>query len=401
MPTLTLAQARRIAVAAQGFGDPRPEPFGATARHLRRVIDRVQVIQIDSVNVLARSHYLPFYSRLGPYDIAGLDRLRDGPGRAGRPRELVEYVVHEASLIPPESWPLLGARMRAGWGPEGAAWAERVDREHHGLLDRVLQVVGAHGPLTSREAEAVLQHERPRGRESWGWNWSVVKECVEFLFRTGKVTSAGRTTSFERRYALPESVLPDEVAARGPWGDTPLDPEEAAVEMVRRSARAHGIGSLLCLRDYFRLPATVAQPAIDHLVGVGELEPVTVRGWDRPAYLDLTARRPRRAQGTALLSPFDSLIWQRDRTFDLFGFHYRLEIYVPADKRVYGYYVLPFLLDGELVGRVDLKADRARSELVVRAVHLEAEAPSGARAALGTELRSMADWLGLETVTFS
>ncbi len=396
-PTLTMAQARRIALAAQGFADPVPAEGSVGMRGIQRVVDRVQVVQIDSVNVLTRSHYLPFYSRLGPYDPALLDRARDGAGpRSRAPRRLVEYWAHEASLIPPATWPYLGFRMRRAHYED--SWGRRVAAEHPGILEAVLEQVRTYGPMTARQVESRVAHDVPRSKDNWGWNWSLVKNCLEHLFWAGRITSAGRTAQFERRYADLCWALPPDVAARAPGtAQAPTD-EESALELMRRSVRAHGIGTELCLRDYFRLRPAVARGALAELTRLGEIEAVTIRGWARPAYLDPAARRPRRIQARALLSPFDSLIWQRGRTEALFGFRYRLEIYVPAAKRVHGYYVLPFLWDERLVGRVDLKADRAADRLWVRAVHLEGDAPSGAQEALGQELARMARWLELGRV---
>lgn len=391
---LTPGQARRIALAAQGFADPRPAPFAATTRHLQRVIDRVGVIQIDSVNVVSRSHYLPFFSRLGPYDSSLLDRARDTA-----PRRLVEYWAHEASLIPPSTWPLLDFRMqraeRESW--EGMA---HVARQHPELVEAVYDTVMRAGPMTSREVELAVAHTPLGERTDWGWNWSVVKNALEHLFWTGRLTSGGRTSQFERRYADPAGVVPRGLPQRDAWLDRSqrLPPEEAYVELVRIAAQATGVGTQVCLRDYFRLKGPQVQPAIDRLVADGELEPVTVQGWRRPAYLHVDARRPRRLHARALLSPFDSLVWQRERTEALFDFYYRLEIYVPAAKRIHGYYVLPFLLGDRLAGRCDLKADRARSALLVRSVSWEPSAPPEAASELGAELRSMADWLELDRV---
>ncbi|KRF27147.1 cytoplasmic protein [Phycicoccus sp. Soil802] len=389
---LTRAQARRIALAAQGFAEPRPAPGSATMRHVQRVIDRVQIVQIDSVNVLTRSQYLPFFSRLGPYDTALLDRARD---RA--PRRLVEYWAHEASLIPPTTWPLLDFRMQRAlqdsWGG-----MQRVAREHPELVAAVLAEVGARGPITSRGLEAALEHDLPRQRDEWGWNWSLVKSALEHLFWAGQITSAGRTSQFERRYAALERVLPGHLAAEvaDPAARPPHD--VAFRELVLIAARAHGVGTEQCLRDYFRLKPEQARPALESLVAEGALVPATIEGWKRPAYLHPEARRPRKVHAQALLSPFDSLVWQRDRTAAIFGMDYRLEIYVPAHLRVHGYYVLPFLFGDALVARCDLKADRAAGVLRVQAVHWEPGAPEAARAALDDELALMAGWLGLAGV---
>jgi uncharacterized protein len=386
---LSLAQARRIALAAQGFADPRPVPGAATTRHLQRVIDRVGIVQIDSVNVLTRSQYLPFFSRLGPYDTALLDRARDRS-----PRRLVEYWAHEASLIPPTTWPLLGFRMRRAlsdsWGG-----MRRVARDHPALVQAVLAEVTARGPITSREVERALEHDLPRDTSEWGWNWSLVKAALEHLFWAGQISSAGRTAQFERRYASLERVLPRAVAAQAITPDARPRDEDAFRELMLIAARAHGVGSEQCLRDYFRLKPEQARPALAALVAAGEVRPVEIAGWKRPAYLHRDARRPRRVHAEALLSPFDSLIWQRDRTRALYGFDYRLEIYVPAPQRVHGYYVLPFLFGDTLVARVDLKADRAAGVLRLHATHWEPGAPAEAVPALKRRLAELAGWLGL------
>ena len=381
------AAARRIALAAQGFHRPRPTAWSATSRDLTRVAQTLQLVQIDSVTVLTRSHYLPFFSRLGPYDTTLLDRLRD---RA--PRRLVEYWGHEASLMPLELWPLFRFRMDRAQA-ESWAWMQEAARDFPHLVESVREEVTARGPLTARQLEAVLAHDHDRERTEWGWNWSLVKRVVEQLFWAGEIASAGRTAQFERLYATPERVFPP--AQRHLLQEQPT-PQESFRALIDRAARAHGIASDLCLRDYARLRVGVAGPAIESLVAEGVLRPVTVEGWKRPAYLHRDARRPRSVRARALLSPFDSLVWQRDRIEALFDFRYRLEIYTKPEERVHGYYVLPFLLDEQLIGRVALKADRAAGVLRVQRLTWE-PGRGGAedRSELDAELDLMADWLRL------
>ncbi len=390
---LRLDQARRIALAAQGFARPRPDR-PATTRDLQRVVDTVGLVQVDSVNVLARSHYLPFFSRLGPYDPVLLDRMRDKA-----PRRLVEYWAHEASLMPPHTWPLMEhPRMRratdGSWGG-----IQRVAREHPDLVAAVREEVTSGRPRTPREIEADLGHERERTREHWGWNWSLTKLALEHLFWAGEISSAGRTSQFERRYAALERVVPPAHAPM--WLDPGTRPseEEAYTELVRISAGALGVATEADLADYFRLQRVHVRPAIARLEAAGELEPARIRGWDTPVWLHAEARRPRRVEARALVSPFDSLVWHRPRAEALFDFHYRIEIYTPAEKRIFGYYVLPFLLGEELVGRVDLKADRAAGVLRARKISWE-PGRGGAhdRAELSEELAAMASWLGLPEV---
>jgi uncharacterized protein len=389
---LSQAQARRIAIVAQGFADRIPAPGQATMRQVQRVIDRVGIIQIDSVNVLTRSHYLPFFSRLGSYDTALVDRARD----VG-PRRLVEYWAHEASLIPPQTWPLLNFRMKRALSDSWRGM-QRVALEHPALVQAVFEEVTSRGPLTSRQLETALEHDLPRDKSEWGWNWSLVKAAVEHLFWAGTISSAGRTSQFERRYASLERVLPKSVAAQSIAPDLRPSDEDAFRQLMLIAAKAHGVGTEQDLRDYFRLKPEMAHPALESLVAAGELTPLSVDGWKRTAYLHKDARISRSVHAEALLSPFDSLIWARERTLALFDFHYRLEIYVPAHLRIHGYYVLPFLYGDTLVARVDLKADRAADTLRVQAIHWEPGAPPEAKPALERHLADMASWLGLGAV---
>ena len=370
--------ARRIALAAQGFGAKRPATPGSA--HLLRTLDRVQLHQVDSVNVLARAHYLPAFSRLGTYDRADLDRLAWGPKRQ---RRLFEYWAHEASLLPFTLQPLLRWRMaqadrgEAGWGRMRVYATERR-QEAIALLDRIR----IEGPL------AAADFESHKGQSGW-WEWSDTKRALEWLFWAGHITTATRRGSFERVYDLTERVIPADVLAQ-------VTPSEAEAHraLIERAAAAHGIATSGDLRDYFRQSPEQAGPAIRSLAEEGVLLPAEVPGW-RHAWLHRDARRPRRIEAQALLAPFDPLIWARDRTERLFGFRYRIEIYVPADQRRHGYYVLPFLLGDRLVARVDLKADRQARRLLVQATHMEPDASSHAYEALQTELRRMEGWLGL------
>ena len=378
---LPAALARRIALAAQGFADPRPS--GAVdSRRLRRVTDRLAVVQIDSVNVLSRAHYLPYFSRLGAYRRAALDDF------TGRRHEVFEYWAHEASYLPVRLHPSLRWRMAAA---EEHAWGSmvRIQRERPGYVAELLHRVRGSGPVRASD----LAEPRP-DRPGTMWNWHAGKVALEWLFYTGALTTRARTTSFERVYDLTERVLPAAVL-RTP---TPA-PADAVRELVRTAARALGVATERDLRDYFRLRPATARQAIAELEEAGELVPVEVAGWGAPAWLDPAARRPRWIHARALLSPFDSLVWERPRVERIFGFRYRLEIYTPAAQRVHGYYVLPFLLGDRLVARADLKADRQAGVLRVQAVHAEegVDRPE-VTAALADELRLMAGWLELDDV---
>jgi uncharacterized protein YcaQ len=378
---LPAALARRIALAAQGFADPRP--VGAVdSRQLRRMAARLAVLQIDSVNVLSRAHYLPAFSRLGPYAREALDDL------AGRRRELFEYWAHEASLLPVRLHPHLRWRMAAA---EEHAWGSmvRIQRERPGYVGEVLERVREAGPLKASD----LAEPRP-DRPGSMWNWHAGKVALEWLFYTGVVTTRGRTAGFERVYDLTERVLPAAVLQ----APTP-EPAEAVRELVRTASRALGVATERDLRDYFRLRPPAARAAITELADAGELLPVEVAGWGASAWLHPGARRPRWVRARALVSPFDSLVWERPRVARIFGFRYRLEIYTPAAQRVHGYYVLPFLLGDRLVARVDLKADRQVGVLRVRAAFAEDGVDrTEVAAALAEELALMAGWMQLDAV---
>jgi uncharacterized protein YcaQ len=380
--SISASEARRLALAAQGFSGPR-EAGRAPGWGIRRVLAAAGMLQIDSVNVLCRAHYLPIFSRLGPYPMSALD---DAANRA--PRRLFEYLGHEASLLPVSLQPMLRWRMER---PAEDAWGSvrRVQEQRPDLVAAILEQVAERGPV----AVADLASEEPEGETGPWWDWSQTKWAVVWLFWSGQITSA-RRRNFQRLYDLPERVLPAEVMA------TPTPPvADAQRELVRMAARALGIAAERDLRDYFRMPLADARARIGELVQEGELQPVSVEGWGRTAgYLTTGARIPRRVDARCLVGPFDSLIWERSRVERVFGFSYKLEVYVPRAKRVHGYYVLPFMLGDRLVARVDLKADRARGDLLARRVHLEPDAPAGTLAEVGDELALMAGWLGLERV---
>ena len=377
---LSAAQARRITLAAQGFGVARPDT--ATARHLRKTARDLGVIQIDSVNVVSRTHYLPAFSRLGHYPRETLEAEAWGPKPS-----VFEYWGHEASLLPLESQPLFRWRMARAEAGEGL-WSgtARFGRERRDYIDGILTEIEQRGPVTGGDFAT-----GPRGAPGW-WSWSDGKQALEWLFWAGKITTRTRR-GFERVYDLTERVLPTAVIDR----PTPTE-AEAQRELVRISARAMGVATAADLRDYFRLPQADSRARIAELVEAGDLVPVTVEGWDRPAFMDPGCRKPRRITARALLSPFDNLIWFRERTERLFGVRVRLEIYTPAHKRVHGYYVLPFLQDEAITARVDLKADRKAGVLRVQAAWREPDADNETADALAEELRMTARWLGLDRV---
>lgn len=381
---LTARQARRIALAAQGFAEPRPEgEIGR--RQFRKTAERLGVIQIDSVNVVTRTHYLPHFSRLGAYprDLLEIEAW-------GKKPFFFEYWGHEASLIPVQHQPLLRWRMeraRAGETWQGLA---RFGRERRDYIDNVLTEIERRGPVTGAD----FAEEGPR-KAGW-WEWSNGKRALEWLFWSGFITTRTRR-GFERVYDITERVLPTAIR------DAPTPAEDEAQRgLVMIAARAMGIATEADLRDYFRLPVADAKARVAELVEAGALERVSVQGWRNPAYMIPGARIPRRLPAAALLSPFDNLIWSRERTERVFGARIRLEIYTPADKREHGYYVLPFLQGEAITARVDLKADRKAAVLLVQAAHLEPHAAAADVApALADELRLMSRWLGLGDVAVS
>ncbi|RWG60645.1 MAG: winged helix-turn-helix domain-containing protein [Mesorhizobium sp.] len=377
---ISLAAARRIALGAQGFTDARPAGT-PDRRHLARVLSRTGLLQIDSVSAVVRAHYMPLYSRLGPYPLALLDNAA-----VTRKRTVFEYWAHEASFLPVETYPLMRWRMqRAEKGEEMYLGLAKWGRERKAMIEEIYGQVAERGPIAASDIEG------HKGNGGW-WGWSEAKHAFEWLFWAGRITTAYRR-GFERYYDLPERVLPQAIL------DLPVPSvEDAHRELLRISARAHGIATYGDLRDYFRLAPGDTKARIEELVETGELLPAKVEGWDKPAYLHKDARFPRRIEARALLAPFDPVVFERTRTEKLFGFRYRIEIYTPAEKRQYGYYVLPFLLGDRIVARVDLRADRPAGVLRVHAAFAEAGAPAETAAQLFDELKQMQAWLGLETI---
>ena len=372
------ALARRIALAAQGFGRVGVATPGI--RQLDALVNRLGLLQIDSVNVFERSHYLPAFSRLGRYDKAQLDRLS-----TGREARYTEYWAHEASLVPLNTWPLLRWRMQhyrdlATRAP--GVWSQ----SNRPMLDWLLAELAAKGPMRASE----IEHDANKRSGPW-WGWSDVKTGLEVLFRWGDVVSAGRIR-FERVYALPGQVFATELL------DRCVGAHDAHRELVSRSARAHGIGTAADFADYFRLKTAPTLAAIRDLEETGELLPVTVPGWGASAWLHRDARLPRSIDAAAVLSPFDPVVWARERALRIFDFHYRIEIYTPEPKRVFGYYVLPVLLGDRIVSRVDLKNDRQNGVLRVQAAWHEADAPADTAERLAPLLREISAWQNLDEI---
>ena len=381
MRTISLDRARRLALTALGFDRPRPAPgTRRDVRHLRRVLDTLGVVQLDSVNVLARAHELPFWSRLGAHDRAARDAW------LWRSREAFEGWMHVASVAPIELWPAF-AHRRAAELTSGRA--EALLEEHPGYLDAVLEHVAANGPLSVQELPQAGDRSGP-----W-WGHPPGKVALDHLTLRGDLAVHDRTANFMTRYDLPERVIPAEIHAADP-----PPPEDARRELLLRAAAAQGIGTAEHLADHYRLRIGPARGTLEELAAAGELDTVRVAGTgEQPWYVHPAARTARTIPARTLVSPFDPLVWHRERTHTLFGFHYRIEIYVPATRRVHGYYVLPFLLGDRLAARVDLKADRQRGRLRVLGAFAEPDVDSPHVATeLAAELADMAAWLGVPDI---
>ena len=363
-------------LGAQGFG--RSRPGKVTRAHFRRLFQDIGLLQLDSVNVLERSHYLPVFARLGHYEKSSLD---DYTVRSG---EVFEYWGHAASLLPMDLYPYHRFAM-AGF----RQWrrVQKLQEENPGYIDAVYAEIAEHGPLS------VSDLEQPGARKGSWWGWGDGKTALEWLFGTGRITGY-RTENFGRLYDIPERVIPKRFLEADP---VPRD--DAYRHFLKLAAKHFAVASLRDLADYYRINIPNARPVFKDMVAKGELIEVEVDGWDVPAFADPDLTIPRRIEGSALLSPFDPVVWERDRALRIFDFHYRIEIYVPEPKRIFGYYVLPYLLDGELVGRVDLKADRKAKKLLVQAAHIEpGRDPERVSAALTNDLRAMARWQGLDEI---
>ncbi len=374
LTTLSLADARRMALAAQGFDRKRPRR--ATTRHLRDTIRQLGLLQIDCVNVVCAAHYMVPFSRLGPYDSAVFKKLVYGSG------EFTEHWAHEISIIPTETWPLLRYRRETDlvrpWG------FQKILEERAEYAAWVLDEIGRRGPLA---ADDLPLPDGTAGRIPGSWIGTVARGVLEAHFLRGTLAAAGRGADFSRQYDLAERLIPAEHRSSQPEHD------ECRRALLLQAARAHAVGTAKDLADYFRMPVGDAKPLLRELVESGELLEAQVEGWREIAYLHPRAKVPRRIEAAALLSPFDPLIWCRPRVKRLFGFDYRVEIFVPPEKREYGFYVLPFLMGEKLVARVDLKLDRANGRLLVLGKWFEGRKAAVVDAALSTELRMLEDWL--------
>jgi len=379
--SLSIADARRIALAAQGFDTARPKTK-ATQRQVDALISRLGVIQIDSVNVLVRSQELPLFARLGNHD-------RNAIPKATEAQKLFEYWGHEAAHLPVDLYPLFRWKMNAARKGKVTHWGlTSFYEENKAFVKRTLKHVTTNGPTTSRELST-----RTEKKGTW-WDWDEAKVALEYLFLTGQLMSRGRGTDFARIYDTPERVLPQRVFDAA----TPSE-HDARKQLLVRSAIAQGVATSSDLADYYRQKPVAVKPLIAELVEEGELRAVAVDGWTEKAFVHRNAKLPNQLHASALLSPFDSLVWCRPRNERLFDFHYRIEIYTPKEKRKFGYYVLPFMMNGEMVGRVDLKADRANGALLAHSVHTEKGVKRSAiNEALNAELYAMATWLQLDRV---
>ena len=375
---LTIVEARSLALAAQGFDKPRSKSKSSTADAVE-VIKKLGVIQIDSVNVLVRSQELPLFARLGDHD-------RNAINKATAQSKIFEYWGHEAAILPVEIQPLFRWKMNAARTGKIKHWGlTSFYADNKAFVKRILKHVEANGPVTARELST-----RTTKKSSW-WDWDEAKTALEYLFLTGQLMSCGRGSDFARIYDITERVLPAKIV------NTPTPTEnEARKQLLVRAAKAQGVATLTDLADYYRQKTAVIKPLVNELVEQGDLREVTVDTWVEKAFVHRSAKPPKKLYATALLSPFDSLVWCRPRNERLFDFHYRIEIYTPKEKRKFGYYVLPFMMNGELVGRVDLKADRANAKLLVQSVHTEKGIKRASiNGALTDELRVLANWLGL------
>ena len=388
LDALSIADARALALAAQGFDTPRPANK-TTQRHVNSLISRLGVIQIDSVNVLVRSQELPLFSRLGNHD-------RNAIPKATESQKIFEYWGHEAAHLPVEVHPLFRWKMEAARLGKARHWGlTSFYDDNKVFVKRMLKHVETNGPTTARELSTRTE-KRGADKKTW-WDWDESKTALEYLFLTGQLMSCGRGTDFARIYDTPERVLPEDVLN----APTPSE-HDARKRLLVRSAIAQGVATAGDLADYHRQKPAAVKPLIAELSEDGELREVAVDGWTEKAFVHCSAKLPKQLHATALLSPFDSLVWCRPRNERLFDFHYRIEIYTPKEKRKFGYYVLPFMMNGQMVGRVDLKADRANSKLLMHSVHTE----KGIKRAtindsLNNELRAMALWLGLDKVANS
>jgi len=388
LDALSIADARALALAAQGFDTPRPAS-NATQRHVNSLISRLGVIQIDSVNVLVRSQELPLFSRLGNHD-------RNAIPKATESQKIFEYWGHEAAHLPVEIHPLFRWKMEAARLGKARHWGlSSFYDDNKAFVKRMLKHVETNGPTTARELSTRTE-KRGADKKTW-WDWDESKTALEYLFLTGQLMSRGRGTDFARIYDAPERVLPQQVL------DAPTPTEhDARKQLLVRSAIAQGVANAADLADYYRQKPAAVKPLLAELVEEDELRAVAVDGWAEKAFVHRSTKLPKQLHATALLSPFDSLVWCRPRNERLFDFHYRIEIYTPKEKRKFGYYVLPFMMDGQMVGRVDLKAERANSKLLVHGVHTEKGVKRATiNDALDNELRAMASWLGLDKVAKS